>query len=122
MVYEISHDMFVPIKEQYNIKKTKLLTMHGSNFPKAHDVFCFFYEKLSFPPYFGFNWNALDECLQDLEWIDCDNIVIFMINSETLLYKEPLEERNILFECLYGASEYWDSQIGSIKFDIYTIR
>ena len=25
--------------------------------------------KLSLPPYFGFNWNALADCLRDLGWI-----------------------------------------------------
>jgi hypothetical protein len=26
-------------------------------------------EALRFPDYFGFNWNAVDECIADLSWI-----------------------------------------------------
>jgi hypothetical protein len=32
---------------------------------------------LNFPGYFGFNWDALDECLGDLSWIGPGDVVIW---------------------------------------------
>ncbi|WP_422403356.1 barstar family protein [Pseudomonas sp. GZD-209] len=34
------------------------------------------YYLLWLPGYFGFNWNALYDCLRDLSWIPCQKIVL----------------------------------------------
>ena len=35
------------------------------------------YVSLSFPDYFGGNWNALDECIRDLSWLRPLQVVVF---------------------------------------------
>jgi hypothetical protein len=34
------------------------------------------YERLNLPGYFGFNWDALSDCLRDFDWIKERNIVL----------------------------------------------
>lgn len=35
-------------------------------------------EALRFPPYFGHNWDALDECLGDLPWLQAPGALIVL--------------------------------------------
>ena len=44
---------------------------------------------LRFPEHFGHNWDALEECLTDLEWIDGDGYVIYYDHIEGLLGAHP---------------------------------
>ncbi|MEN6627669.1 MAG: barstar family protein [Candidatus Sumerlaeia bacterium] len=42
---------------------------------------------LEFPSYFGWNWNALDECLGDLEWLPGDAVFLIFTHGDMLLAK-----------------------------------
>ena len=44
---------------------------------------------LHFPSDFGHNWDALEECLTDMEWADADGYVILYDHIENLLDAHP---------------------------------
>jgi hypothetical protein len=62
---------------------------------------------LQFPCYFGENWNALNDCLNDLEWLPGDAYVLFVTNSNRLLEEERPEELSRLLDVLVSAGAEW---------------
>lgn len=57
-----------------------------------------FYCLLWFPGYFGFNWNALYDCLRDLDWISENKVMIVheslpgIPDSDLRIYLEVLKD------------------------------
>lgn len=61
---------------------------------------------LAFPDYFGTNWDAVDECLSDLEWLPSRQVVLVFGNAGRLL-KLPPDDLEILAEILATTTEAW---------------
>jgi RNAse (barnase) inhibitor barstar len=51
-------------------------------------------ERLSFPDYFGENWDALEECLRDLSWLPVGSVVL--THSDIPLSNDPASARTYL--------------------------
>jgi RNAse (barnase) inhibitor barstar len=64
-------------------------------------------ETFKFPSYYGQNLNALNDCLNDLEWIDKPNYVLMIKNSKEFLSKESEETRNHIISFLEKVSKQW---------------
>jgi hypothetical protein len=62
---------------------------------------------LQFPSYFGENWNALDECLNDLEWLAGDAYLLVIERAPDLLALESPAEFQSFFHVLGRASAEW---------------
>ncbi len=61
---------------------------------------------LQFPDYFGENWDALFDCLCDLEWLAGDAYLLFITDGELVLEREPKEFKNLI-TVLANAAEEW---------------
>ncbi|TGL23769.1 hypothetical protein EHQ47_04975 [Leptospira bourretii] len=46
------------------------------NITTTHELLSALYEVLNFPGYFSYNWNALEDCLSDLDWVTQKRVVI----------------------------------------------
>jgi RNAse (barnase) inhibitor barstar len=51
-------------------------------------------KQLSFPDYFGGNWDSLEECLRDLSWLPAGNVVL--IHADVPLVNEVANARTYL--------------------------
>lgn len=54
-----------------------LLVEIDSRFKSKHELLSHYATQLRFPDYFGFNWDAFDEVMRDLDWVAEHRIVIF---------------------------------------------
>ena len=61
---------------------------------------------LGFPDYFGHNWDALEECLADLEWLPAKGYILLITDAAHVLSDDEAEYETFL-EILCDAGEAW---------------
>ena len=71
-------------------------------------LFTEFARALEFPDYFGHNWDALEECLADLEWLPARGYVLLITDAAQVLPDDEAEYETFL-EILRDAGEAWGS-------------
>lgn len=60
-------------------------------------------ETLQFPDYFGFNWDALNDCLKDFHWLGQRRILLIH-EDPTLLTREDLA---VYIDILEDVAKLW---------------
>ena len=103
---------FLLTKTGSNIKKTffgsfigEIDGLKASSMKDFHEQIGF---AMQFPDYSGKNLDALDEMLNDLEWIKQEKVIIYINNSADWLSKEKSEEKilNVL-DIFDATAEDW---------------
>ena len=61
---------------------------------------------LQFPYYFGINWDAFEECINDLEWLSGKYYVIFVTQVDLVLPNLE-DDFRIFIDVLKKAAEEW---------------
>ncbi len=79
--------------------------LRGSKMLTNGDLFDEFAAVLQFPHYFGENWDAFDECLNDLEWLPANGYLIVIFDADRVLEKEPPSESQVFIEILQSVAE-----------------
>jgi RNAse (barnase) inhibitor barstar len=62
-----------------------VITVKGSAMKTKAGLFKTLAKALEFPSYFGGNWDALDECLGDLRWLQAKEILLVIDGFEQVL-------------------------------------
>lgn len=68
---------------------------------------------LSLPDYFGANWDALEECLRDLQ-IEGSQGVLLVLRSADALLSVPASDRHTLTSILSETARFWEG--GGVRF------
>ncbi|WP_246212244.1 barstar family protein [Streptomyces abyssomicinicus] len=83
--------------------------MRGQEMADSDGVFTQFYEALRLPDYFGWNWDALRDCLSDLHWISAQHFLLTVDDTDAVLSANP-DERRFFFKTLQRSAEFWAAQ------------
>ena len=78
----------------------------GKNITRKEQLMNHVATALHFPKHFGNNWDALEECLTDLEWVDADGYVIYYDQIDGLLGAHP-DQFETLVEILRDSVAQW---------------
>jgi RNAse (barnase) inhibitor barstar len=75
-----------------------LIVLVPKNITDARQLLVELNKRLSFPGYFGFNWNALSDCMRDFHWVSQRHIFLVhedlpaLSNADLMQYIEVLDE------------------------------
>jgi RNAse (barnase) inhibitor barstar len=97
-----------PKAVQSQAKKAGFAFFHveGRNIARKEQLLRQFASALRFPEDFGHNWDALEECLTDLEWIDSKGYVLYYDHIDALLAADG-DQFGTLVEILQDAVDSW---------------
>lgn len=63
-------------------------------------------EGFAFPAHFGENWDALEDCLADLEWLPGSGYLLIVADADRLLAAHPADYRTLV-EILNAVGAQW---------------
>jgi RNAse (barnase) inhibitor barstar len=66
-----------------------------------------FARALELPTHFGRNWDAFEDCLNDLGWLPADGYVIVVASAHAVLAREGPEEYDTIISILEAAGREW---------------
>lgn len=78
----------------------------GKNITRKEQLLNHVATALHFPTDFGHNWDALEECLTDMEWVGADGYLIYYEHIDGLQSEHP-DQFETLVEILRDAVASW---------------
>lgn len=67
--------------------------------------------KMKFPDYFGNNFNALFDCLSDLDWLPNNGYLLVFENSDELLSYETEDVLDSFLDILKETVQIWENEV-----------
>jgi len=92
---------------QNQLSEFVIKVIDGSKCKRRSDLFSELAHLFEFPSYFGYNWDALDECITDLEWMPGRGYVLLIKHADQLLSEDVQESYAIFIGIMKKAGEEW---------------
>lgn len=108
-VHFISQKEWQAAEENVASAQIFLAELDGSAIRSKDQLLRLLGNALRFPAYYGVNWDALEECLRDLDWISEPSIVL-VVHRGRLLFDALYSEVGTLIEIWLSAAETWSQQ------------
>ncbi|MFO0775285.1 MAG: barstar family protein [Nitrospiraceae bacterium] len=86
--------------------EARLVSLDGATCRTKADLLRAMARAFAFPDYFDPNWDALEECLTDLEWFPADGYILVIDHADDVLADEPAERATWL-AILRAAGDFW---------------
>lgn len=102
----ISNFMFVSVKDRV-FSTDELIARIPANISSKKALLMSLSQQLYFPDYFGFNWDAFEECLCDLWWLKIRDITVLHSDIPLRLGKKDLR---IYLEILSICVDHWSKK------------
>jgi RNAse (barnase) inhibitor barstar len=103
------------ISNEHSTEKTLVAIIDGEHIDTLDKLYDSISSQLKFPDIFGNNFDAFDEMINDLDWLEEDSICLIFRNYDDFLSEENDEAREILLTILDDASSEWKRMNGEGK-------
>ena len=75
--------------DELNRSDTQTFMLDGSKILNRDDLFQACAQTLAFPEWFGHNWDAFEDCLGDLSWLQTQRILLIYLDPRQLASTSP---------------------------------
>jgi RNAse (barnase) inhibitor barstar len=102
-------DVALTIKEIERLKQdkgTKVFAFDGDRIVDSTSLFQEFATVMQFPEYFGHNWDALKDCLTELDGHEVDRYIITIDKLDRFIANDTSQWTDLLDVCK-SVVEYW---------------
>jgi RNAse (barnase) inhibitor barstar len=76
---------FYSTYNEIDVKNLVVKFINANKIATLDEFFCEFAKALDFPNYFGHNWAAFDECLNDLDWLPSNSYLLLLSDANQLM-------------------------------------
>ncbi|KQW15648.1 barstar family protein [Pseudomonas sp. Lb2C1-1] len=94
------------IKDELDSLGDMVIARSVANVRSDKDLFAVVASAMQFPDYFGNNWDALDECLGDMDWLPADGYCLVLRDAAKGWSQAPYALGCFVTAWL-EAAEYW---------------
>lgn len=90
--------------------RARTIVLDGSALDGERSLFTSLQEVLGFPDYFGRNWDAVDDCLADLDWLSPSQGCVLVVSGGGGLWSRMGRSAGQLVRSWLGAAQYWSQR------------